>query len=98
MTCDCRRGESELKYGIITNNCKETGQDINCKPWGKGRDVQVLDITPPPPHIKRWAYASWWICMYITNISEIVKLITYLKKNTAFDINNGDWIKQFFKN
>lgn len=55
-------------------------------------------ILLPPPHIKRWAYASWWICMYITNISEIVKLITYLKKNTAFDINNGDWIKQFFKN
>lgn len=52
MTCDCRRGESELKYGIITNNCKETGQDINCKPWGKGRDVQVLDITPPPPTSK----------------------------------------------
>lgn len=98
MTCDCRRGESELKYGIITNNCKETGQDINCKPWGKGRGCSsTWYYFPPSLHQKMSLCKLMNMHVYHQYIRDC-KIDNIFKKNTAFDINNGDWIKQLFKN
>lgn len=54
-------------------------------------------ILPPPPHQKMSLCKLMNMHVYHQYIRDC-KIDNIFKKNTAFDINNGDWIKQFFKN